>query len=178
MIRDMVMPFFMRVAPSPRLFAARLPVLAIVVALATMLAGCATPGQPAPAATDARRAVVNTAVSQLGAPYRYAGADRTGFDASGLVHFAYTQSGYEIPREAEGQIRAGQPVRYAEARPADILFYRLDNAQDTEQTLHSGIFIGDGQMVHSSRQRDEVASEIIDNNYWFQRLVGVIRILP
>lgn len=148
----------------------------IFSAVVLLMAGCAGFSEGLPPTTDARAAVVGQAVAQISAPYRYGGAQRTGFDDSGLVYFAFQEAGYEIPRAHEGQLRAGQPIRFAEARPGDLLFYHYDDGSDYK--LHTGVYLGNGQMVHASLKRDEVVNEIVDNPFWFQRLVAVIKILP
>lgn len=153
---------------------------ALFVAATLLASGCASlsPGGGLPETTDARATVVDIAVAQLAAPYKYGGAGRTGFDDSGLVYFCYREAGYQLPREHEGQIRSGQPIQFAEARPGDLLFYRYDDGSENEKDMHVGIYLGNGQMVHSSLKRDEVVSDVVDIPFWFQRLIAVIRILP
>lgn len=147
-------------------------------AAALLLSGCAGLQNRVIPPTDARAAVVNNATAQLDAPYKFGGDDRTGFDDSGLVAFCYRQAGYQLPHDREDQLRTGQPIRFADAQPGDILFYRVSESADATPTLHAGIFTGNGRMVHAWRQRDKVVSDTIDSPYWFQRLVAVIKILP
>ena len=129
--------------------------------------------------SDARSAVVSVAGAQVKAPYKYGGADHYGFDASGLVYFSYKQSNFEIPRDAEGQLRAAQAIPFYEVKPADLLFYRLTEKQSgTADGLHVGIYVGSGQMVHAPLGRDKVVLESIDTPYWLQRLVVAAKILP
>jgi len=163
----MIMPRFFVHAYAPALCAALL-----------LLAGCASLNGSIPETTDARSKVVSYAVAQIATAYRYEGSDRTGFDDSGLVSFCYREAGYRLPRDHEGQIKTGQPIRFAQAQPGDILFYRYDDGSNDDNQLHSGIYLGNGQMVHASLKRDEVVNEVIDNPFWFQRLVAVIKILP
>ena len=161
----MIMPHFFTRPFIPALCAALL-----------LLTGCASLQGNIPETTDARSKVVSYAVAQISTAYRFEGEDRTGFDDSGLVAFCYREAGYRLPREHEGQIKTGQPIRFAQAQPGDILFYRYDDGSNDK--LHSGIYLGNGQMVHASLKRDEVVNEVIDNPFWFQRLVAVIKILP
>ena len=156
----------------PRFFAGYL-----ITATIMLTTGCASLTEGSiPETTDARLRVTNNAVAQLGAPYKYGGYDRTGFDDSGLVYFSYGEAGYRLPLEHEGQIRSGKPAQFADAEPGDILFYRLDDGSGN--SLHAGVYLGNGQMVHASLRRDEVVSDIVDNPFWFQRLVAVIKVLP
>lgn len=154
----------------------------LCLALLPALAACAqlrALGDDVDAPTEARQAVVAAAGAQVGAPYRYRGAGRTGFDDSGFVYFAYNEAGFDLPREREAQLRAGQPTRFAEAQPGDLVFHRIAEARDRgKTTLHVGLYVGDGDMLHASLDRDEVVLEAVDNNYWFQRRVAVIKVLP
>lgn len=150
---------------------------------AALLAACAgmdLPGAGEPARSEARRAVISAASAQIGAPYRYRGADRKGFDDAGLVHFAFEEAGFDLPRDREAQLRAGRPIRFAEARPGDLLFHRVERTRNGRELaiLHVGLYIGDGSMLHASLDRDEVVLETVDNAYWFQRRVAVIQVLP
>lgn len=153
--------------------------LCCTLLVTTIAGGCAShliqPGET----TGARANVVSIAGAQVGEPYKYGGADKYGFDADGLVYYSYLQANFAIPRDAEGQLRTGQPVVFFEARPADLLFYRIKPKQaGSEDGLHVGVYVGDGQMVHAPLGRDEVVLETINNPYWMQRLVGAVKILP
>ncbi|MES1943308.1 cell wall-associated hydrolase (NlpC/P60 family) protein [Salinisphaera sp. PC39] len=152
----------------------------LAAALLTACAGMSLPGAGEPAPTEARGAVIAAASAQIGAPYRYGGADRKGFDDAGFVHFAFEEAGFDLPRDREAQLRAGRPIRFAEARPGDLLFHRVERTRNGRERaiLHVGLYIGDGSMLHASLDRDEVALETVDNAYWFQRRVAVIQVLP
>jgi len=166
MITSMIMP--------------RLILTAVIAAALTACAGVPEwPNLGKVANTEARRAVVHAATAQIGAPYKYGGNDRTGFDAPGLVQFAYREAGYQVPRTREDQLRAGQPVDYANLRPADPVFFRLTNRRRDEETfIHVGVYIGNNRMVHSLESRDEVEAETIGNQYWQKRFITGIRVLP
>jgi cell wall-associated NlpC family hydrolase len=64
----------------------------------------------APPSSDARleaRAIVETALSFRGVPYRNGGSDPAGFDCSGLVQYVFAQHGIALPREAREQFTFG-----------------------------------------------------------------------
>lgn len=151
----------------------------MAVCAALLIAGCASSLVQPPATSPARTKVMGVAGAQVGAPYKHEGADRYGFDASGLVYFSYQQAGFAIPRDVQGQLRAGEPVVFFEIRPADLLFYRLNEKQGGQASgLHVGLYVGDGRMVHAPLGRDEVVLETVDNPYWMQRLVSAVKLLP
>ncbi len=131
------------------------------------------------ATSPARAAVLGAAGAQVGAPYRYDGADRHGFDASGLVFFSYAEAGFAIPSDAQGQLRATTAIPFYDVKPADLLFYRLNPVQSgSDDGLHVGLYVGNGQMLHAPLNRDEVVLETVDNPYWLQRFINAGKILP
>ncbi len=87
---------------------------------------------------------VSAAVSQLGDPYVWGGSTpATGFDCSGLVQWAYSQAGVELPRTAAEQQQVGVRVpSLAQATPGDLVFYG-------QPAYHVGIYLGNGLMVNA-----------------------------
>jgi hypothetical protein len=100
---------------------------------------------------ELREDIVDTAMDQVGEDYEYGGADPSdGFDCSGLIYYSYGKSGIELPRSASAQRRAGRPIRFADARPADLLFYNF--ADRKKGDLHVVMYVGDGKGVRSLPQ--------------------------
>lgn len=108
------------------------------------------PEQSAPAPSgegNARAAQI--ALQYLGVPYRWGGADPSGFDCSGLASYAYAQIGKSVPHYT-GAIWAQFPkVPAGSLQPGDMVFYRSDLG-------HMGIYIGGGQYVHAPQTGDVV----------------------
>ncbi|MBX6419920.1 MAG: C40 family peptidase [Nevskia sp.] len=138
--------------------------------LALSLAACATAPPPV---TDfaTRQAVLEEALGEIGRPYRYGGGDADGFDCSGLVHYVFEQAGVELPRTAAEQRRAGRAIDFRDAAPGDLVFYRFGN------TLHATIYVGDDRVVHAPASGQTVTVTRVDNDYWRERLVSVVRVL-
>jgi cell wall-associated NlpC family hydrolase len=67
-----------------------------------------------------------------------------GFDASGLVVYAYAGVGVKLPRTSGQQYNAGAHVLPAQALPGDLIFYGPDGSQSV------AMFIGNGQMLEAS----------------------------
>lgn len=90
-----------------------------------------------------RAVVVQAALTQIGSPYVWGGAAPGGFDCSGLVMWAFQQAGINLPHSSQALAHGGQPVALSDLQPGDVLTFYSDAS-------HTGIYVGDGMMVHSS----------------------------
>ena len=68
---------------------------------------------------------LDVARKMLGRPYRYGGTDPKGFDCSGLVRYAFSQSGVELPRTSREIFRASQRIDPEKIEPGDLVFFTL-----------------------------------------------------
>jgi cell wall-associated NlpC family hydrolase len=69
---------------------------------------------------------------------------RVGFDASGLVLYAFAGVGIKLPRSSGEQYKVGRKVLPSQALPGDLLFYGPEGSQSV------AIFVGNGQMVEAT----------------------------
>ncbi|MGD1171212.1 peptidoglycan hydrolase RipC [Mycobacterium seoulense] len=90
-----------------------------------------------------RGTVVQAALTQVGSPYVWGGAAPGGFDCSGLVMWAFQQAGISLPHSSQAQAQGGQPVAVSDLQPGDVITFYSDAS-------HSGIYVGDGMVIHSS----------------------------
>jgi cell wall-associated NlpC family hydrolase len=147
-------------------------------ALAAALA-CASPQAPAPREEPSRAqleraAVVRTAESLVGAPYRYGGRSPAGFDCSGLVHYSFARAGiHGLPRSAEELENASAPIDLASLQPGDLLFFRLER----RKTTHVAIYVGGRSFVHAPSRGKRVERIDFDHVYWGPRLTHAGRLL-
>lgn len=143
------------------------------------LSGCgahrASSGLPAQAPLPAKK-IMESAYSQVGARYRSGGASPgKGFDCSGFVHWAYQQQGIAVPRVTSDQARTGRLVTPQEGlQVADILVFK--NGQGP-RGLHTGLYAGGGNFIHSPRQGERVRTESLEAAYWKNSLIGARRLI-
>jgi cell wall-associated NlpC family hydrolase len=146
--------------------ARRLAALAILA----LMAACA-PFQretPSSAAANPGAAALLAAQSRIGTPYRYGGSGPDAFDCSGLVAYAYRQAGVTLPRTAAQQYALARPVRRAELRPGDLVFFRWSG----REVSHVGIYAGDGLFVHAPQTDGQVRTATLDDEWYRERYAG------
>jgi cell wall-associated NlpC family hydrolase len=132
---------------------------------------------PVPAAESVRAsadsyALVGTALSLRGAPYRNGGTDPSGFDCSGFTQYVYAQHGVALPRDVREQFRQGTSVDSAEIAAGDLVFF----ATTEPSASHVAIAIGGDEFVHAPSSTGVVRVEHLNARYWAQRFVGARRL--
>lgn len=150
---------------------------AVLAAALPWLQGCGSnPPAPAaqarPPALDAgaeRAALLDVVRAQLGTPYRYGGSSpATGFDCSGLVHYAHRHLGIVVPRTTAEQWRAAAAPPRAHLVPGDLLFFELGR----DKNRHVAIYEGGGRFIHAPSPGKRVSRASLDNPFWRERLLG------
>jgi cell wall-associated NlpC family hydrolase len=69
---------------------------------------------------------------------------RVGFDASGLVLYAFAGVGIKLPRSSGAQYKVGRKIPPSQALPGDLIFYGPEGNQSV------AMFVGNGQMVEAT----------------------------
>ncbi len=100
-----------------------------------------------------RQTMVADAKRMIGIPYLWGGTSGNGIDCSGLARLLHRWVGVEIPRDADMQHQTAKPVE----PPFEIgdLFFFGEGDSDRSIT-HVGISLGGWKMMHSSRGRNGV----------------------
>ncbi|WIM88765.1 NlpC/P60 family peptidoglycan-binding protein RipD [Candidatus Mycobacterium wuenschmannii] len=101
--------------------------------------------------------VVQRALSQRNVPFLYGGgnsngptrgtglkANIVGFDASGLIQYAYAGAGVKMPRTSAEQCAVGRKVAPSQARPGDLLCYGPGGTQSV------ALYLGSNQMIEAT----------------------------
>ena len=122
--------------------------------------------------------VIDTALSYIGTPNKYGGMDKDGIDASGLVYIAITKnSNIEFPRTAQDMARYGEIISNSnKLKRGDFVFF-FDTYEIDRLITSVGIYIGDGNFVHSSSSEGVKISNVNDPYYWKGKFFYGTRIL-
>jgi peptidoglycan DL-endopeptidase RipA len=101
--------------------------------------------------------VIQRALSQRGVPFLYGGgnaagptrgtglkANIVGFDASGLIQYAYAGAGLKMPRTSGEQCNVGRKVALSQAKPGDLMCYGPGGSQSV------AMYLGNGQMIEAT----------------------------
>ena len=94
--------------------------------------------------------------SQLGKPYKWAGAGPASYDCSGLVMAAWSKAGVSLPHSAQYQYDMTERVPIADLLPGDLVFYGAPN-----DVYHVGIYIGNGNMIDAPEAGEDVKIQSI-----------------
>ncbi|WP_345770678.1 C40 family peptidase [Blastococcus saxobsidens] len=115
---------------------------------------------PVAAPNHAAQVAVDTALAQRGDPYAWGATGPNAFDCSGLTTYAYKAAGIDLPRTSRAQSTAGVHVDRAHLQPGDLIFFY-------SPVGHVGMYIGNGQMVHSSTYGQPVKVVPVDSMYGY-----------
>ncbi|WP_393916493.1 C40 family peptidase [Halostreptopolyspora alba] len=134
----------------------------------------AAPSEPggAPVGESTVEDMISAAESQIGVPYVWGGeTPQSGFDCSGLVQWAFAQTGVSVPRVTHDQWWAGTHVDYADAERGDLIFWRNDPTAP-DYISHVAIYLGDGMMLEAPRSGMNVhVTDVRTTN-----MAGVVRV--
>ena len=148
-------------------------IYSFAIGLAMLAAPVAAPAiaaaDPGVRATDYQQAtdiVVMRGLSQRGVPFSWAGGgvngptrgtgtgiNTVGFDASGLMQYAYAGAGIKLPRSSGAIYRVGQKVLPQQAQKGDLIFYGPEGTQSVAMYLGNNQMLEVGDVVQVSPVR-------------------------
>ncbi len=98
-------------------------------------------GQKPEAERELRNALVNTAYSYLGTPYRWGGKSTLGIDCSGFTFMVYALNGIYIHRDSAWLPQSTvRKIADCEKKPGDLLYF----------PGHIALYLGNGEYIHST----------------------------
>lgn len=116
--------------------------------------------------------IVDTAKKYLGVPYVWGGTTPNGFDCSGFVYYVLRSVGIPAGRTLVTMYAQGTPVEKSKLQPGDVVFF-----QNTYTTgiSHVGIYVGNGQFIHSPHSGSVVSYSDLYSTYYINHYYGAVR---
>ena len=120
--------------------------------------------------------LVKVAKSFMGAPYKYGGNTVKGLDCSAYVKKIYEIFDVQLPRSAREQFRVGSQIKKEELAVGDLVFFKTKRY--VKYPTHVGIYIGDGNFIHSSSGHGRIGVKIdaLSSDYYTKAFTGATRI--
>ncbi|ELS33227.1 MULTISPECIES: C40 family peptidase [Pseudanabaena] len=130
---------------------------------------------------DRLPAVINFIQTAMATPneYLWGGTVAPNYDCSGLMQAAFAASGVWIPRDAYQQEAFGDRLALEEVQVGDLIFFG-----SPIKATHVGIYIGNGEYIHSSGKEhghngiavSAIAGQDRVSQWYASQLRGVARI--
>ena len=114
-----------------------------------------------------RRLVLRVTRLQLGVPYVYGGASRSGFDCSGLTMYVYRRLGRDLPHGATAQASRGRRVSLRRLEIGDLVFYGGSGYYS-----HVSIYAGHGRVIDAPHTGAVVSYSPVGGAATARRLIG------
>ncbi|HEY4092012.1 MAG TPA: C40 family peptidase [Luteibacter sp.] len=121
----------------------------------------------------AREALLSFAMKLRDIRYHRGGRTPTaGFDCSGFVRYVFAKSiGLDLPTNSASQFLAGLSVKRTEMKTGDLVFFRTRG----KAISHVGIYIDNGQFIHSPSAGKTVRVDSLNEAYWSKHFAGAKR---
>ncbi|WP_129596836.1 C40 family peptidase [Anaerophilus nitritogenes] len=119
--------------------------------------------------------LLKTAMGLRGTPYSYGSNGPNSFDCSGFTSYVYRQIGVPINRDSRSQSIQGTKVSKDELKKGDLVFF---DTSDNGSINHVGIYIGNGNFIHSSSGKaGSVTISALNEAFYKNRYITARRIL-
>ena len=106
------------------------------------------PAHTAQDALSVKGLVRSTSMKYTGVPYVSGGTTPRGFDCSGFTQFVFANLGIALNRTVAGQLENGVVISKEDLQCGDLIFFQNTTGWG-HFASHVGIYIGNGQMIHS-----------------------------
>ncbi|MCX5817600.1 MAG: NlpC/P60 family protein [Proteobacteria bacterium] len=125
---------------------------------------------------DEKYMLVKVAKSFMGAPYRYGGESVRGLDCSAYVKKIYDIFDVPLPRSAREQFNVGEKITKDDLAVGDLVFFRTKRY--IKYPTHVGIYIGEGNFIHSSSGYNKLGVKIdsLLSDFYGRTFIGAVRV--
>lgn len=116
----------------------------------------------------------------LGTPYVWAGNSLTsGVDCSGFVYNVFKHFNISLNRSSKDMVRNGYKINKEELTAGDLVFFDTNGGANTGAISHVGIYMGNGNFIHSSSSKRTwgVVISSLNEDYYIRTYVSASRVL-
>jgi cell wall-associated NlpC family hydrolase len=125
-------------------------------------------------ANPARFRAIAVAKKQIRKKYRWGGSTpKSGFDCSGLTHYAFKSANIHIPRTTAAQYKHSKRISLSKMQAGDLIFFHTRRTR--ARVNHVGIYLGNGKFIHAPRRGKRVSVAKL-SKYWRRKAVGAGRV--
>jgi hypothetical protein len=128
--------------------------------------------------------LMNFAKSLKGSPYLWGGTSTKMADCSGFVKTIYFMGGIILARDASQQFRYGSEIDISKSfdllKPGDLVFFGRLNSEGGKIITHTGMYIGDTEVIHDSgmvRVNSLDSTRLNYSSYLRESIMGARRII-
>lgn len=122
---------------------------------------------------------IYVAQNQLGKPYSSSPSPSSSYDCAGLTRYCYSKAGVKLKASAYGQ---GYDSSYtkirdvSDLRRGDVVLFDT-NDSDSDESDHTGIYLGSGSFIHASSSGGEVMISSLSSGYYNRVFSWGLRIM-
>lgn len=125
--------------------------------------------------------IIRTGKKYLGTPYVFNSPpfQSATFDCSSFIQYIFHENGIALPRNSRQQFLAGKDISGRKIKKGDLLFFtttKRKNLIGISKIGHVALYIGDGKMLHTSKQGGKVKVSKL-KKYWKTAYVGARRVI-
>ncbi len=118
--------------------------------------------------------IADYALQFQGYSYVWAGNTPSGFDCSGFTQYVIQNTlGVDIGHGTAGQLSHGTWVEWGNWQPGDLVYFAGTYRPGIS---HTGVYIGDGQIIHAANESTGVIISDLYSNYYSSHYYGAIRV--
>tara|TARA_B110000914_G_scaffold204177_1_gene198353 strand:+ start:159 stop:857 length:699 start_codon:yes stop_codon:yes gene_type:complete len=122
--------------------------------------------------------IIQEAKTYKGTKHVMGGLSYSGIDCSGLLYVSFQANGItNIPRTAEEFARYGNIlINTNDLQAGDLVFF-TNTYRTSKLITHTGIYIGNGEFIHTSSSKGVIISKLNDPYYWREKFLFGTRVI-